>query len=92
VEFPCIELIDGAFRAGFRPAAIGQMMRAAGSSLRRLAETASAVWRSGVIMPAAAQGKRPDEVLGADVGDRPSALTRRAVIAMYHLQQDGASA
>ncbi len=34
----------------------------------------------------AVPGKRPDEILGVDLGDRMSVLTR-AVIAMSHLEQ-----
>ena len=34
-----------------------------------------------------ARGMRPDEVLGGEFGDRMSASTERAVVAMYHLQQ-----
>ena len=45
------------------------------------------MWQSEVIEPATAAGKRPDEILGVDFGDRMSVLTEQAVIAMYHLQQ-----
>jgi adenylate cyclase len=86
-ELPCAELIEAAFKAGFRPTAIQQLIRAQGDSLRRVAETESAVWQSEVIAPATAAGKRPDEILGVDFGDRMSVLTEQAVIAMYHLQQ-----
>ena len=47
----------------------------------------SAIWQSEVIAPATTAGKRPDEVLGSDFGDRLSVQTERAVVAMYHLQQ-----
>ena len=80
-------LLETAIEAGFRPAAIQQLIRAQGDSLRRMAETEAAMWQSEVIEPATAAGKRPDEILGVDFGDRMSALTEQAVIAMYHLQQ-----
>jgi len=86
-ELPYAELIEAQVKAGFRPAAIQQLIRAQGDSLRRMAETESAMWQSEVIAPATQGGKRPDEILGADFGDRMSVLTEQAVIAMYHLQQ-----
>jgi class 3 adenylate cyclase len=45
------------------------------------------MWQSELIEPAMRVGKRPDEVLGIDFGDRMSVLTEQAMIAMYHLQQ-----
>ena len=86
-ELPYAEWIEMAVEARFRPAAIQQFIRAQGDSLRRVAETESAMWQSEVIEPATAAGKRPDEILGIDFGDRMSVLTERAVIGMYHLQQ-----
>ena len=86
-ELPCADLIETAIKAGFRPAAIQQLIRVQGDGLRRVAETESAMWQSEVIAPAMEAGKRPDEILGVDFGDRMSVLTEHAVIAMYHLQQ-----
>jgi adenylate cyclase len=86
-ELPYVELIEAGVEAGLRQAAMQQMIRTHGDSLRRLAETESAIWQSEVIAPAMAAGKRADQVLGGDFGDRISVLTERAVIAMYHLQQ-----
>ena len=68
-------------------AAHQQLIRVHGDSLRRAAETESAIWQVEVVNPALAAGKRPDEILGIDFGDRMSVLTERAVLAMYHLQQ-----
>ena len=86
-ELPYAEFIEAQVKAGFRPAAIQQLLRVQGDSLRRMAETESAWWQSEVIVPAMEAGKRPDEILGVDFGDRMSVLTERAVIGMYHLQQ-----
>jgi adenylate cyclase len=86
-ELPYVELIAAGAEAGFHPTAMQQMIRTHGDSLRRLAETESAIWQSEVIMPAIEAGTRADQVIGGDLGDRMSALTERAVIAMYHLQQ-----
>ncbi len=86
-EMPMVDLIETAARGVIRPAAIQQMIRTQGDSLRRVAETESAMWQAEVIGPAMQRGVRPDEILGGDLGDRMSALTERSVIAMYHLQQ-----
>jgi len=86
-ELVCAEMIEAQVKAGFRDAAIQQLLRAQGDSMRRLAETEGAMWQSEVINPGVEAGKRPDEILGIEFGDRMSALTEQAVIAMYHLQQ-----
>lgn len=86
-ELPYAELIEAAVGAGFRHAAIQQLIRVHGDSLRRVAETESSVWESEVIAPAMKAGKRPDEILGTDFDDRMSVLMERVVMAMYHLQQ-----
>ena len=86
-ELACAEMLETQVKAGFREAAMLQLLRAQGDSMRRLAETEGAMWQSEVIAPAMEAGKQPDEILGIEFGDRMSALTERAVIAMYHLQQ-----
>jgi class 3 adenylate cyclase len=86
-ELAYADLIEVAAAAGFGRAAMEQMLRTQGESLRRVAETESALWLSEVIEPAVRTGQRPDQVLGAEFADRMSALTERAMIAMYHLQQ-----
>jgi adenylate cyclase len=86
-ELPHAELIELAFKAGFRPGALQQMMRVQADSLRRIAETESNIWQSEVIGPAMEAGKRPDEILGFEFGDRMSVLMERAIMGMYHLQQ-----
>jgi len=80
-------MLEAAVTGGMRPAALQQLMRVQGDSLRRVAVTESAIWQSEVLGPAMAAGARPDEVLGADFADRMSVLMERAVIGMYHLQQ-----
>jgi adenylate cyclase len=89
-ELPQAEVIELAMSAGFRPASLHQMMRVQGDSLRRIAATESSMWQTEVIGPAMADGKRPDEILGDPFGDQMSALTERAVLGMYHLQQSQA--
>lgn len=86
-ELPYAEFIEAQVNAGFDPAASQGLLWVGGDSLRRMAETETAWWRSEVIMPAIAAGKRPDEVLGADFANRISILGERALLGMYHLQQ-----
>src|SRR5690242_14104494 len=86
-ELAYADLIEVAAAAGFPSRAMEQMVRTQGENLRRVAETESALWQSAVIEPAMRAGRRPDEILGAAFGDRMSALTEHALIAMYHLQQ-----
>ena len=88
-ELPFAELIELAVAGGLRPIAIQQMLRSQADGMRRVAETESSTWQSEVIGPAMEAGKRPDEilVLGGEFGDRMSAATERAVVAMYHMQQ-----
>jgi adenylate cyclase len=86
-ELPYAEFIEAQVKAGFRPAAIQQLLRVQGDSLRRMAETEAAWWESEVITPAVEAGKRPDEILGIDFGDRMSVLGEQALLGMYHLQQ-----
>jgi hypothetical protein len=86
-ELSYAEFIEAQVKAGFRPAAIQQLLRVQGDSLRRMAETESAWWVSEVVTPAIEAGKRPDEILGLDFGDRMSVLTEKALMGMYHLQE-----
>ena len=86
-ELPYAEFIAAQVEAGFGPASIEQLLRVQGDSLRRMADTETAWWRSEVMLPAAAAGKRPDEVLEGDSGNRLAVLGERALIGMYHVQQ-----
>jgi adenylate cyclase len=86
-ELPFAALIELAVEGGLRPSAIQQMLRSQADGMRRVAETESNTWHAEVIAPAMARGMRPDQVLGGEFGDRMSAATERAVIAMYHMQQ-----
>ncbi len=86
-ELPYAEFIEAQVRVGFRPAAIEQLLRVQGDSLRRMTETETAWWHSEVIMPAVEAGRRPDDILGVDFANRMSVLAERAIVGMYHLQQ-----
>jgi adenylate cyclase len=86
-ELPYATFIEAQVKVGFDPAASQGLLRVQGDSLRRMAETETAWWRSEVIMPAVAAGKRPDEILGADFANRMTLLAEQAILGMYHLQQ-----
>jgi adenylate cyclase len=86
-EMPYVEMIANTLEGGFRTATIRQMIRTQSDGLRRIAETESITWRSDVIEPAMQRGARIDELFAGEYSDRMAALTERAVIAMYHLQQ-----
>ncbi len=86
-ELPYATFIEAQAKVGFDPAASQGLLRVQGDSLRRMAETETAWWRSEVIMPAIAAGKRPDEILGAEFANRMSILAEEAILGMYHLQQ-----
>ena len=86
-ELPYAEFLEFQVKVGFDPAASQGLLRVGGDSLRRMAETETDWWRSEVILPAVAAGKRPDEILGADFANRMSMLAERAILGMYHLQE-----
>jgi len=86
-ELPYADWLAAGHHAGFRPSVMQQMIRVQADGLRRMAETEAAMWQSEVIQAGNLAGRRTDEILGIDFGDRMSALTEAAVIAMYHMQQ-----
>src|SRR5262245_23458042 len=86
-ELAHAQVIEITHAAGFQPSSIQRLMRVQGDSMRRIAESEAWMWQREVIGPAVAAGKRPDEILGDEFGDRMSALSDQSVIDMYHLQQ-----
>ena len=86
-ELPYAAFIELQTAAGFNPASIERLLRTAGDSLRRLAETGSAWWKSEVMLPSIAAGKQPNDVFGEDFVTRLNDLAEEAVIELYRLQQ-----
>jgi adenylate cyclase len=86
-ELPYADLIALQVAAGFQRSSTLQLLRVQGDALRRMAETESAFWEAEVVGPAMEAGRRPDEIHGAEFGDRMAVLMERAIMAMYHLQQ-----
>jgi adenylate cyclase len=86
-ELPYAEFIEFQIAAGFDPIVVRQLLRVAGDSLRRMAETEAAWWRSEVMSPALKAGERPEVPYGADFVTRLNVLSERAVVELYRLQQ-----
>ncbi len=86
-EMAYAAFIEAQVAAGFNAASIERLLRAAGDSLRRLAETGSAWWKTEVMLPAIAAGKTPNEVFGEAFVTRLNDLAEQAVIELYRLEQ-----
>jgi class 3 adenylate cyclase/DNA-binding transcriptional MerR regulator len=86
-EVVIADFIEAQVKAGFRPIAIERLIRVAGDSLRRIAESEADWWRSEVMEPAMAAGMNPEEVSATEMSISMSALAERAILAMYHSQE-----
>jgi class 3 adenylate cyclase len=86
---PTIELM---LELGFRPVVIKRWLRVCADSLRRIAETETNWWRTEVEEPLIQGGMTEREMLEAqaDVGSQVTPLAERALVAMYHAQQEHA--
>jgi adenylate cyclase len=71
---------------------IERLLRVWGESLRRIAETETASWRSEVELPLLASGMTEGEMLQAqaDLGSRIAPLIEQALLAIYRGQQEHA--
>jgi adenylate cyclase len=89
-ERSVVPLIERQLSAGFRPVAIERWLRVWGDSLRRVAETETAAWRSEVVMPRLEAGMAENEMLEAqaDLGSQMAPLREQALLAIYHGQQE----
>jgi adenylate cyclase len=89
-ELSVVPLIQLQLSEGFRPVVIERWLRVYGDSLRRIAETETGWWRSEVVMALLASGTAEVEMLEAqaDLGSRMAPFTERALLAIYHGQQE----
>jgi adenylate cyclase len=86
-EMAVLPFVELQLAEGFRPAAIGRLLRVQGDSTRRIAEQEAAWWNSEVIEPAAAAGKGPEEIGNSEFADRIAPLSEQAMVAIYHAHQ-----
>jgi class 3 adenylate cyclase len=91
-ELSVVPLIQLQLSEGFRPVVIERWLRVYGDSLRRIAETETAWWRSEVVMPLLESGTAEAEMLEAQagLGSRMAPLTEQTLLAIYHGQQEHA--
>jgi adenylate cyclase len=91
-ELSVVPLLQLQLSEGFRPVVVERWLRVYGDSLRRVAETETAWWRSEVVMPLLASGAAEVDMLEtqADLGSRMAPFTEQALLAIYHGQQEHA--
>jgi adenylate cyclase len=87
-ELSVVPAIELQLAKGFQPVVIERWLRVYGDSLRRIAETETAGWRSEVVMPLLASGMTEVEL--AALGSRMAPLREQALLAIYHGQQEHA--
>jgi adenylate cyclase len=91
-ELSVVPVIGLQLAKGFRPVVIERWLRVCGDSLRRIAETETASWRSEVVTPLLGSGMTEGETAQAqaDLGSQMAPLTEQALLAIYHGQQEHA--
>jgi adenylate cyclase len=95
-ELSVVPAIQLQLATGFRPVVIERWLerwlRVCGDSLRRIAETELAWWRSEVAMALLESGMTEGEMLKAqaDLGSRIAPLLEQVLLAIYHGQQEHA--
>jgi adenylate cyclase len=91
-ELSVVPLLQLQLSEGFRPVVVERWLRVYGDSLRRIAETETAWWRSEIVMPLLVSGTAEAEMLQAqgDLGSRMAPFTEQALVAIYHGQQEHA--
>jgi adenylate cyclase len=89
-ELTLVPFLESMTRIGYRPAAIERMLRVAGDSLRRIAETEGELWRSQILASQAASGMtviEMGEFNRSEEAQRFSALADQALITVFHAQE-----
>jgi adenylate cyclase len=91
-ELEVVPAIELQLASGFRPAAIERLLRVLGDSLRRIAETESDFWSTEVMRAMLDSGMSEGEMLDAqaDLGTKMTPLMERALLGIYHGQQQHA--
>ncbi|MGH2579297.1 MAG: adenylate/guanylate cyclase domain-containing protein [Actinomycetota bacterium] len=91
-ELSVVPVIELQLSSGFRPVIIERWLRASGDSLRRIAETETDWYRTEVVLPLLEAGMTEAEMLEAqaELGSRMAPLTERALLGIYHAQQEHA--
>jgi adenylate cyclase len=91
-ELSVVPVIELQLAKGFHPVVIERWLRVCGDSLRRIAETETAWWRSEVMTPLLASGMTEGEMLEAqaDLGSQMAPLREQALLAIYYGQQEHA--
>lgn len=91
-ELSVVPTIEFQLSKGFRPAVIERWLRVDAASMRRVAETETDFWRSEVAQPLLHGGMTEGEMMEAqaDLGSNMAPLRDRALLAIYHGQQEHA--
>jgi adenylate cyclase len=89
-ELQVVPLIRGQLSMGFDPVVVERMLRVYGDALRRITETEADWWRTQVTQPSLASGMDMTEFLqtGAELGGEITSLGERAMLAIYHANQE----
>jgi len=89
-ELSVVPTIQLQLAKGFRAVVIERWLRVCGDSLRRIAETEAAGWRSEVMTPLLASGMTEGEMLQAqaDLGSELAPLIEQVLLPIYHGQQE----
>jgi adenylate cyclase len=91
-ELRIVPLIELQLSKGFRSNVIEQSLRVYGESLRRIAETEAAWWRTEIQLPHLAAGLSEVEMLDLTNrwGEEMTTLVDQAMLAFYHAHQEHA--
>ncbi|HEY7281826.1 MAG TPA: adenylate/guanylate cyclase domain-containing protein [Actinomycetota bacterium] len=91
-ELSVVPMIELLLSSGFRPVAIARWLRVWADGLRRMAETETDAWTTELELPLLEKGMTEAEMLEtqADIGSRLAPLLERALLAVYHAQQEHA--
>jgi adenylate cyclase len=86
-ELPTIRFLELQHKEGFGQAATERLLRVQGESLRRIAETEAAWWRSEVIERGLAVGKTGNEIADERLTETISPATELSVQSLYRTHQ-----